>query len=331
MRISKDYHNPGGDAGTTMLAIVIVSWNVRDLLDRCITSIYAALDGAGITYRIIVVDNASSDGTPAMLRAHHPDVELLEAGGNLGFAGGNNLALRRLLAGAAPGDARYVLLLNPDTEITDGAIVELLRYLEAHPHVAVAGPRLRYPDGTPQPSRRRFPTPGVFFWESTPLEQRWPGNPWARRYRCADAPDDSVQAVDWLVGAALMVRRSAIECAGLFDAGFAMYSEELEWQQRLARCGRIVYLPTAEIIHHEGKSSEQYPARRYINFHRSRLRFARMRYGAGFALLLQGFVVAAYGVELAIEAGKWLLGHRRALRSQRIVAYLALLRALVRE
>ncbi len=331
MRISKDCRSRGGDTDTAMLAIIIVSWNVRNLLDRCITSIHAALDSAGIAYRVIIVDNASSDGTPAMLRVQHPDVELLEAGGNLGFAGGNNLALRRLLAGPARGDVQYVLLLNPDTEIIDGAIVELLRYLEAHPDIVVAGPRLRYPDGAPQSSRRRFPTPGVFFWESTPLEQRWPGNPWARRYRCADTPDDRAQAVDWLVGAALMVRRSAIESAGLLDAGFAMYSEELEWQLRLTRYGRIVYLPTAEIIHHEGKSSEQHPARRYINFHRSRLRFARMRYGAGFALLLKRFVVAAYSMELAIEAGKWLLGHRRALRSQRIVAYLALLRALVGE
>src|SRR5262249_27764246 len=173
------------------------------------------------------------------------------------------------------------------------AIPTLVRYLEAHPDVAVVGPRLRYPDGSVQPSRRRFPTKGVYFWESTPLEQRWPNNPWARRYRLAATPDDDEQEVDWLGGAALIGRPAARERAGLLDAGFPMYSEELEWQRRISQqsavsnqqsgsqsatdcplptgyplgdCRRIVYLPSATIVHHEGKSSEQAPAQRYLNF-----------------------------------------------------------------
>lgn len=313
-----------------MLAIIIVSWNVRDLLERCITTVHASLAGSGIAYRIVVVDNASTDGTSAVLRARHPEVEAIDAGRNLGFAGGNNLALRRVLTwnGSC---VRYVLLLNPDTEAVGDAIPTLVRYLEEHPDVAVVGPRLRYPDGTVQSSRRRFPTPGVFFWESTPLEWRWSDNPWAQRYRCADMPDDQEQTVDWLVGAALMVRRSAIEHAGLLDAGFVMYSEELEWQQRLRACGRIVYLPSAEIIHHEGKSSAQVPTWRLMTFHRSRLRYARLRYGNRLETALRAFLIAAYGAELLVEGGKWLLGHRRDLRQQRIAGYLAFLRALARE
>jgi GT2 family glycosyltransferase len=234
------------------LAIITVSWNTRDLLHRSIQTVHASLRDSGIGYTIVVVDNASSDGTPAMLRAEHPEVELIESGRNLGFAGGNNLALRRVFAdgGWAIGDGQmrpspidqppspdYVFLLNPDTEVVADAIPTLVRYLEAHPHVALVGPRLRYPDGSVQPSRRRFPSRGVYFWESTPLEQRWPGNPWARRYRLADAPDDVEQEVDWLVGAALMLRREAIERAGLLDAGFVMYSEELEWQRRIQGMG----------------------------------------------------------------------------------------------
>ncbi len=313
-----------------MLAIIIVSWNIRDLLDRCITTVHASLAGAGIAYRIVVVDNASTDGTSAMLRAWHPDLDVIDAGRNLGFAGGNNLALRRVFAWNDP-CLRYVLLLNPDTEAVGDAIPALVRYLEEHPDVAAAGPRLRYPDGTVQSSRRRFPTPGVFLWESTPLEWRWSHNPWVRRYRCVDLPDDREQTVDWLVGAALMVRRSAIERAGLLDAGFVMYSEELEWQQRLRACGRIVYLPAAEIIHHEGKSSAQVPTWRLITFHRSRLRYARLRYGNRLATALRVFLIAAYGAELFIEGGKWLLGHRRDLRRRRMEGYLAFLRALARE
>lgn len=311
-----------------MLAIIIVSWNTRDLLDRCITAVHASLAGSAIVYRIIVVDNASTDGTPAMLRERHPETLLLEAGRNLGFAGGNNLALRRIFTNPAFAGYDYIFLLNPDTEAVGDAIPTLIGYLAEHPETVVVGPRLRYADGALQPSRRRFPSRGVFLLESTPLEQRWPNNSWARRYRYADTPEDAEQQVDWLVGAALLARRATVERAGLLDAGFTMYSEELEWQQRLKRFGRIVYLPAAEIIHHEGKSSEQAPARRYINFHQSRLRYAQMRYGARFARLLRACIVALYSIELTVEAGKWLLGHRRDLRAQRVAAYAALVLSL---
>ena len=351
------------------LAIVTVSWNTRELLHRCIESAHASLRGSGIDYTIVVVDNASTDGTPAMLRAAHPDVLLIESGGNLGFAGGNNLGLRRVLNSefrvinsASPANSAlktqnskldYVLLLNPDTEVVGEAIPRLVGYLEAHPDVAVVGPKLRYPDGGAQSSRRRFPTRATFFWESTPLEGRWPANPWARRYRCADTPDDAEQEVGWLVGAALLVRYTAIERAGLLDAGFHMYSEELEWQRRIRAINderrtmkkhsketsalivqrsafpdRVVYFPEAVIIHHEGKSSEQAPARRYIDFQRSRLRDAGMTYGPRFAAALRLFLRAAYAGELAVEAGKWLLGHKRALRAQRVRVYWQVLRGL---
>lgn len=376
------------------LAVIIVSWNTRELLHRCIETLHASLAGSVVSYELVVVDNASSDGTPAMLRAEYPEVRLLEAGRNLGFAGGNNLALRRLLGEVGDtrgntgdrrhktrdtrgntGDRRqetaslgdqaqnselraqnseldYVLLLNPDTEVLGDAIPRLVAYLEGHPDVAVVGPQLRYPDGTVQPSRRRFPTRGTYFFESTPLETRWPNNPWARRYRLADRPDGAEQEVGWLVGAALLVRREAIERAGLLDDGFAMYSEELEWQRRIKRSAisdqrlevtnlqspipnlqphRIVYLPSAVIVHHEGKSSEQALARRYVNFHRSRLREARMAYGSRFAAALRVFLLGAYAAELALEAGKWLLGHKRPLRAARARVYGELLRTLADE
>jgi GT2 family glycosyltransferase len=345
------------------LAVIVVSWNTRDLLRRCVQSIHTSLAGSRIGYTIVVVDNASADGTPEMLRSEHPEVLLLESGRNLGFAGGNTLALRRVLSAefsvlsyddwvdsklkTQNSKLDYVLLLNPDAEVVGDAIARLVGYMEANPDVAVAGPRLLYPDGCPQPSRRRFPARATFFWESTPLESRWPGNPWARRYRYADTSDDAEQEVDWLVGAALLVRREAIERAGLLDAGFAMYSEELEWQRRIRTMKhhdrqepssfmvhrssfphRIVYLPTATIIHHEGKSSEQAPALRYINFQRSRLRDAGMTYGARFAAGLRLFLRVAYAIELASEALKWLLGHKRDLRAQRVRVYWQVLRGL---
>ncbi|MBC8161345.1 MAG: glycosyltransferase family 2 protein [Roseiflexaceae bacterium] len=325
------------------LAIIIVSWNTRELLRRAIITAQESLASSDIRYELVVVDNASQDGTPAMLQVEFSTVRLIEAGSNLGFAGGNNLALRALLEAEPPPE--YLLLLNPDTETIGAAIPILVRFLDTHLDVAVVGPQLRYPDGSVQSSRRRFPDRGVFFFESTPLETYLPQNRWARRYRMDDLPADHEQDVDWLMGAALLVRSAAIRRAGLLDQGFVMYSEELEWQQRIRRSGvrgqgseqdfpsaanRIVYLPAAKIIHHEGQSSDQAPARRYAQFHQSRLRYVRMTLGPPHALGLWVFLLLAYGTELVLEAAKWLAGHKRALRAQRVRVYGVFLRALLR-
>src|SRR5262245_61207125 len=165
---------------TPTLAIITVSWNTRDLLHRSIESVHASLCGSGVGYSIVIVDNASTDDTPAMLRDAHPEVLLIESGRNLGFAGGNNLALRRVLSSefrVLSSEANdnlelrtqnskldYVLLLNPDTEVVGDAIPRMVSYLEAHPQVAVVGPKLLYPDRSTQSSRRRFPTRATFFW-----------------------------------------------------------------------------------------------------------------------------------------------------------------------
>jgi GT2 family glycosyltransferase len=320
------------------LAVIVVSWNVRDLLRACLRAVEASLAGAGIAYAIIVVDNASADGTPAMLRAEFPGVRLVEPGANLGFAGGNNLALRAVLREGH----RYALLLNPDAEPVGDAIPRLVRELEARPELVAVGPRLRYPDGSAQPSRRRFPALATLFWESTALDRRWPANPWAHSYRCADTPDDLAQPVGWLVGAALLVRAEAIAAAGLLDERFFMYSEELEWQWRLQRASRgaaplagdslrgsaIWYLPEAVVVHHEGKSSEQAVARRHLSFSRSKLLLARMWFGWRAAALLRAAMRLGFAYELAAEALKLLLGHRPGLRRQRVGVYLQVLREL---
>jgi GT2 family glycosyltransferase len=310
---------------------------VRDLLQHCLEAVVASLAGSAISYRIVVVDNASADGTPAMLRERFPQVELIEAGANIGFAAGNNLALRAIMHNAPctmHHTPAYVLLLNPDTAPVGDAIPQLVRRLEAHPEIVAVGPQLRYADGSLQSSRRRFPTRLTLLWESTPLERLWPTNPWARRYRMADIPDDMAQPVGWLVGAAILARTSAIQAAGLLDERFFMYSEELEWQYRLQQGwsahrpsalspqpSRIWYLPTAVITHYEGKSSEQAVAARYLNFNHSKLLLARMWYGWGYARLLRSLLRLGFAYELAVETAKLLVGHRRDLRRQRIAVY----------
>ncbi len=325
------------------LTIIIVSWNVCDLLRRCLQTVVTSLSASDIDYRVIVVDNASSDGTVAMLQAEFPHVLVRIPDRNLGFAAGTNLALR--VSGFVTDQAfmrqqlpdqqislassRFVLLLNPDTEIVDAALVQLIRYLEQHPTVIAVGPQLRFADGSVQSSRRRFPTRITFFWESTLLERLWPANPWACAYHCKDKPDTVVQPVDWLVGAALLVRGAAIMRGGLLDEGFFLYSEELEWQYRLQRSvptsAGIVYLPDAVVIHHEGKSSEQVLPGRHIHFQRSKLRLARQWYGSLFAAILRCFLLLCYTWDLASEMAKYLLGHRRDLRRQRIQVYLTVL------
>lgn len=339
------------DMQTQLLAIIIVAWNTRDLLHDCLNAVTASLAHGAISARILVVDNASADGTPALLRTEFPAVELLETGQNLGFAAGNNVALRHIGVGTADPATLppYILLLNPDTAPLGDAIPRLVAYLEGHPELVAVGPQLRYGDGTLQSSRRRFPTPLTLFWESTALERLWPTNPWRQRYHCADQPADQEQPVDWLVGAALLVRSSAIARAGLLDAAFFMYSEELEWQWRLQMAdsrlrilvgpqryaavhanlaSRIAYLPTAVIRHYEGKSSEQAITARHLNFQRSKLHLTHRLYGRGLTTLLRRLLRIGYTWEIAQEQAKLLLRHRPALRMQRISVYRAVLRGL---
>jgi GT2 family glycosyltransferase len=319
------------------LAIVIVSWNVRDLLVRCLDAVNRSLADSAITFQIYVVDNASHDGTPELVRCHFPAVHLIEAGANIGFAAGNNRALRQIMRN--PPD--YLLLLNPDTEPVGDAIPQLVTWLAAHPEAVAVGPQLRYGDGSLQSSRRRFPTRLTLIWESTPLERLWPSNPWAHQYRMDDLPATQCRPVDWLVGAALLVRSSAVVAGGLLDERFFMYSEELEWQQRLQagwgtahrastaiHPSAIFYLPEAVIIHHEGKSSEQAIAARYLNFNRSKMLLARIWFGWRFAALLRRLLWLSFGYELLIEGAKLAVGHRPELRRARIAVYQQVLREL---
>jgi hypothetical protein len=306
-------------AHLSQLSIIIVSWNVRELLAACL----AALPRGP---QVIVVDNASSDGSADMVAERFPDVALLANKTNRGFTGGNNDGLK-LAAG------QLILFLNPDTLVAPDALPRMVDYLAAHPAVGVAGPQLRYGDGSLQSSRRRFPTLTMALMESTPLAWHWPArlNPWARRYHLDDRPADQTQEVDWLVGAALMTRREVIDGAGAFDEGYFMYSEELDWQRRVKQTGwSIVYLPEAVITHYEGKSSDQVVAARHIRFNRSKVRYFEKHHGSAAADFLRLALLAMFALEWAIEAAKYVLGSQRPLRRARMQAYGELLRTRLR-
>ena len=251
-------------------------------------------------------------------------IDSFESGGNRGFAAGNNLGIRE-------SRGRALLLLNPDAEAVGEAIPLLVRALEADPALGVVGPALRYPDGAPQPSRRRFPTRLTPFLESTLVQRYWTRNRVLERYYVADRPADRRQEVDWLHGACLLVRRAAVEQIGGLDEAFFMYSEELEWCLRLRQGGwRIAFEPAATVVHHEGASSAQAVPQRHIAFNASKVLFYRRRYGRLFGEALRAFLLLTYLVQLGQEGAKWLVGHKRPLRRQRLAAYVAVLRSGLR-
>ncbi len=301
---------------------VVVSYNVRALLMACLHSLQQ-VRAAGYLDDIIVVDNASSDGSPQAVRECFANITVIDAP-NRGYGAGANLGVQ-----ASNGD--YVLILNPDTVVPPETVKRLVSHLEANPDIAVCAPRLRYPNGELQPSRRRFPQRLTPVFESTVFQQWCPANPWSRRYHLEDRAEPSVQDVDWLVGACLMVRSEAIERVGGFDESFWMYCEEIEWCWRFKRHGwRVSYVPDVEIVHHEGASSAQDVPRRQLAFDRSRIELQRRLYGRAIAGLVLAGIKLGYVIQLLIEAAKWLMGHRRDLRAQRVRFYAGLLLSSMR-
>ncbi|MBX6770550.1 MAG: glycosyltransferase family 2 protein [Chloroflexi bacterium] len=285
------------------LCIVIVSYNTRDLLQACLRSLVASLERTAreLDAEVIVVDNASSDGSADMVRTDFPSVRLIPLMENRGFAAANNLALRL-------SDSRYVLLLNPDTEVLDDAPLALVRFMDAHPDAAVCGCRLLNPDRTFQHSCFRFPTLPMSFLDLFPLhyrllESRLNGR-YPRRWYNHSFP------IDHPLGACMMVRRQAIEQVGPLDEGFFMYCEEVDWCYRMKQAGwEIYYTPDAAVIHYGGASTGQIAGPMFVTLHRSRDRFFRKHYGPLYALvarciLILGMAYATWRARRDARAGR---------------------------
>ncbi len=302
----------------TDLSIVIVNWNVRDLLRGTLASIAA---GQGeLTIQTIVVDSGSQDGSVAMVADEFPDVTLIACPENVGFARGNNI-------GFAEAGGRYVLLLNPDTVVVGDALTVMVDRLRQDTSIGALGPQLLNPDGTVQSSRRRFPTVATGLFESTWLEGVAPSGV-LDRYYMADRPDDRATEVDWVTGAAIMVPREVIQDVGGLDEGYFMYSEELDWCRRIKEAGwQIVYEPAAQVVHYVGQSSDQAVTARHINFQQAKLRYFRKYHGRTTAAALRQFLLLSYASQIAVEGAKGAVGHKRDLRRQRVAAYLEILRS----
>lgn len=320
--------------------MVVVSYNTRDHLLDCVASVYRA--GAG---GVIVVDNASNDGSPEAVLGAFPQVRLIRASSNLGYGAAANLGWR---ASSAP----LVAVANPDLVVSEGALARLRLVLENDPRLALVGPRLENPDGSLYPSARRFPAltdaAGHAFigWVR-------PHNRFSRRYKMLDEAYDQsrpgagidlvttgpgpvadvgtpmepaarhdvvshsesvtgpVREVDWVSGAFFVARRFALEALGGFDEGYFMYMEDVDLCWRARRAGwRVAYVPRALVTHHQGAASGNHPYRMAIAHHKSLARYAwRTTQGADRAAL------PAVAVAVALRCGLALL--RQAIGDHR--------------
>lgn len=292
------------------LSVSVVSYRTPTLLRECLSALER--ERAHLELEVTVVDNASGDGSADMVSAHFPWVRLIRNERNRGFGAAHNQAMR-LASG------RNLLILNSDTIPDVGALRGLVEFLDGHPSAAVAGPRLRHPDGTVQPSRRRFPTLATLLFESTQLQRFWPDNAVLRRYYVADRSDDEPQEVDWLVGACLCVRASAAADVGLFDERFFLYSEEIDWCRRFRAPGwHIAYVPGAGVVHLEGASTRLDLGARDRLFQTSKLQYAAKWHGPRVAGALRTYVVLEYLARAVEESVKLALGSRVDERRMRL-------------
>lgn len=265
------------------LSVIVLNWNARDDLRRCLASIDAHPPARDV--RVVVADNDSHDGSAEMVAADFPHHLLVRHPRNAGFGAGNNRALPMA-------SGRYVLFLNPDTIVANGAFDALIAFADTQPDAGVFGAKLLNPDGSLQYSCRRFPNLGTGFYRNTPLGRLLPGNRWTSDYLMRDFDHETPRDVDWVSGAALMVRREALQRLKGFDEDFYMYCEDVDLCMRAHRAGwRVVYVPQSVITHVIGRSSDLAPARMTYHFHRSMYTFYRKHYAAGTPLVVRPFIL----------------------------------------
>lgn len=266
------------------LSVIIVSYNTRELLRGCLSSVLSTLSSP-LDYEVIVVDNASTDGSTAMVQDSFPQALVIVNEENRGFAAANNQAMGKSIG-------RHVMLLNSDTVVTEGALEGMVRFMEEHAEVGVVGPKLLFPDGRFQHSAFTFPTLPMIFFDFFPIHHRLISSRLNGRYPRAlyDAGDPF--PIDHPLGAGLMVRRRVIEEVGMLDEDFFMYCEEIDWCLRTKSARwQIFCFPCAEIVHYVGQSAKQFQSRMFVELHKSRYRLYEKHYSRSFARVARWLVL----------------------------------------
>ena len=300
----------------TRVTCVIVSWNVREHLLNCLESLLASADRSGIGLETVVVDNASIDGTVGAVFERFPSVGLIANDQNVGLSKAVSQVVGRSLS-------EYLFLLNPDTLVEDCALGRLVGALDRNPVVGLVGPAIIADNGEAEQPCRRFPRWHDFFLESTVLERFWPASPSVRHYRCIDLPTDQIQYPDWITGAALMLRRSAIGDEAVFDTRFFMYSEELDLCRRLRANGwEVLYEPAAVVHHAGGRSSSQDDYSRNVRFHDSKATYLAKHHGRPLEFVFRLFIALSLSLSGLEDWTKGSLTRGENWRTRRAAMYM---------
>jgi GT2 family glycosyltransferase len=295
------------------VSVIVVAWRSRELVARCL----AALDAAGGTAsrEVIVVDQASDDGTAAWLAAERPDVRLVALERNVGFGAGNN-------RGAEAASGRWLLLLNPDCFVDEGCIDELVRFAEATSGSAAVGPRLRWEDGRLQRSCRGFPSVWRIATEYLFLRKLAPSSRALNALYCGGFAHDEARQVDWVTGACVLVDAERFRAVGGFDESFFLYSEETDLLRRLRDAGGTCWFdPAAGAVHLWGGTTRRDPGPAYREQLRSHVRYLDKHHGRTAAR--RGRLVLLWGCRLRAARGRGYASAARWLAARDVDALLA--------
>ena len=287
------------------LSIIIVTWNCKDDLRQCL----ASLARAGPPAReIIVVDNASTDGTPLVTEEFPGPVACIANRENRGFAGGNNQGIRRATG-------RYILLLNPDTVVHPGALQGMVGFLDEHPDAWVVGPTMLNGDGSLQRVGVHFPTLWDLFVEAVMLDRLFPQTRLFGHHRALYRNPEEPGQVDYVQGSCLMIRRSVLEQVGNLDEGYFMYFEEADLCRRVSAAGGTVWFaPVGEVVHVGSGEFGHFDERRILHYHRSLIRFFGRYHGRRSGIPLRLILLLRSGIRIALWALVYLV--RPAVRTR---------------
>lgn len=252
---------------TSMLSIIIVSWNTARLLENCLASILA--NPPTSPFEIWVVDNASADESPGIVRERFPQVHLVENRENIGFARANNQAIQQC-------NGKYILLLNPDTLVTSSALQSLIDFLDKHPKAGAAGAKILNSDRSLQIASHPRPTLSRELWRLFHLDTLFP----YAAYPTTKWKTKQPQEVDVLIGACLLLRKDVLDQVGYLDEDYFIYSEEVDLCYRIQRAGwQLFWIPEAEVVHFGGQSTQQVPTEMFLNLYHSKIKYFRKNHG----------------------------------------------------
>ncbi len=276
-----------------LISIIIVNWNTKDLITKCLETIEA--NAASINKEIIVVDNASTDNSTDRIKERFPYVKLVENSENSGYAEGNNIGLK-----LASGD--YILLLNPDTEIQPGAIEELIACINRNPDTAAAAAKLIYPDGSSQRSCRGFPHPWSLVFDYLQISRLFPSSKRLSAYRMLWFDYESEIEVDQPMASCMMVVKKAFDDIGGFDPLFPIFFNDVDWCYRCKLKGwKIFYTPNAKVIHHVGGSTRQVKEAMIRESHISLKKYYEKHYKKSISPILYAIIMTAISLNMVIS------------------------------